>query len=102
MLNPDSFILIHSWMVTELHLKGTDLLLFALIHGFSNDGISTYTGSLSHMMEWTGCTKAAVLRSLKKLVESGLIRKDIYTEHSFRRCSYSVNWLGVRYTRGIG
>lgn len=102
MLNPESFILVQSWMVTDLHLKGTDLLLFALIHGFSNDSISTYTGSLSHMMEWTGCTKAAVLRSLKKLVESGLVHKEIFTEHSIRRCSYYVNLTGVRIARSIG
>ena len=36
----DNYIVIQTFMIRELKLKGNELILYALIHGFSQDGTS--------------------------------------------------------------
>ena len=74
-IKENSFITIQSFMVTELNLKGNDLLVYAVIYGFSQDGESWYTGSIDYLQQWTNSTRQGVLNSLKKLCDLGLIEK---------------------------
>lgn len=71
----DNFYVVHGWMINELNLSGTNLLVYSIIYGFSQDGCSEYSGSLKYLMEWTGTTKPTVLKALNYLVDSGLISK---------------------------
>ena len=41
----ENYITILGWMVNNLELKGNELILFAIIHGFSRDGDTEYYGS---------------------------------------------------------
>lgn len=64
-------------MIRELKLKGNELILYALIHGFSQDGTSYFYGSLKYLQEQTNLSKESVLNILQKLTASGLlIKKD--------------------------
>ena len=74
-IKENSFITIQAFMVTELNLKGNDLLVYAVIYGFSQDGESWYTGSIDYLQQWTNSTRQGVLNSLKKLCDLGLIEK---------------------------
>ena len=38
-MDNENYILITGWMVNELKLKGSELFVYALIYGFSQDGI---------------------------------------------------------------
>jgi hypothetical protein len=69
------FITILPWMRTELDLKGNDLLVYAIIHGFSQDGESAFCGILSYLADWCGCTKPGIRKNLNHLIELGLIEK---------------------------
>lgn len=61
---------IESWMITELHLTGADLILYALLYSYRNlNGIS----GIKHLADHSGYTTPAVIRSLKRLTELGLI-----------------------------
>ena len=74
-----NFITIQSFMVKDLKLKGNELLTYAIIYGFSQNGESKFTGSLQYIADWTNSTKQGVIKNLKSLVEKGLIVKtDIY------------------------
>lgn len=74
-----NYITIQSFMVKDLKLKGNELLIYAIIYGFSQNGESQFTGSLQYMADWTNSTKQGVIKNLKSLVEKGLIVKtDIY------------------------
>lgn len=42
-----SYFVVQGWMCNQLGLKGNDLLIFAIIYGFSRDGSSQFNGSLS-------------------------------------------------------
>ena len=61
---------IESWMTTDLHLTGADLIIYALLyaHRISN-GIS----GVKYITEHSGYTTPAVIRSLKRLTELGLV-----------------------------
>lgn len=70
-------------MITRLKLKGNELLVFALIHGFSQDGESRFKGSLRYLIEWTGLDKTTVIKLLKSLVEKQYINKFEYEKIRF-------------------
>lgn len=69
------------WMTKRLGLKGTELMIYGLIHGFSQDGTSFCYAPLSYMMEMTGLSKSAVMNILKKLVEKKLIIKQTVKQY---------------------
>ena len=71
----DSYIVVQGWMVTELNLSGTELLIFAIIYGFSQDGVSCFEGSWSYLAEWANASKSTVYRTLKNLLDKGYITK---------------------------
>lgn len=71
----NNFIAIQGWMRTRLNLKGNELLIYALIYGFSQDGQSRFTGSRKYIADWCGCSLDTVDRSLSSLVGKGLLAK---------------------------
>lgn len=86
------FITILAPMITRLKLKGNELLVFALIHGFSQDGESRFKGSLKYLIEWTGLDKTTVIKILKSLVEKQYINKFEYEKNKVRYCEYTTNY----------
>ena len=65
MVKPENYITIQGWMVTELKLKGNELLIYALIFGFTQTTNQNFTGSLQYIADWTNSTKQGVLKCLK-------------------------------------
>ncbi|MDE5885914.1 MAG: hypothetical protein K2H29_12670 [Oscillospiraceae bacterium] len=78
MVKNENFIVIHGWMVNELNLKGNELLVYAIIYGFSQTENQFFTGSLKHLAGWTSSTKQGVMKNLKSLIEKNLIQKEEY------------------------
>lgn len=76
MVRFDNYITIQGWMVKDLGLKGNELLIYAIINGFSQDQESQFKGSLSYLAEWTNSTKQGVIKALNSLVDKGLIVKQ--------------------------
>ena len=74
-IKSDNYIAIQGWMVTELGLKNTELIVYALIYGFSQDRRSAFTGKLSYLQEWTQASKQTVISALRALLDAGLIGK---------------------------
>jgi len=89
-IKKDSFIMLQSFMVTKLKLKGNDLLVYGIIYGYSHSNNGSFTGSLQYLADWTSSTKQAVMNSLKKLEELGLLEKEDWFENSVKRCKYKV------------
>lgn len=89
MIKNENYISISGWMVSELKLKGNELLIYAVIHGFSQDGKSDFHGGLGYLAEWTNSTKQGVIKSIKSLVEKGLVVKILEkTSKSAAFCRY--------------
>jgi len=87
-----SFIVIQNFMVSQLELKGNELLIYAIIYGFSQDRTSKFTGSLSYLATWTNSTKRSVMNNLNSLLEKGLIIKDEDEFNNIKICKYSINF----------
>ena len=87
MIKNENYIVIPSWAVTKLGLKGNSLLIFSLIYGFCQDGESCFHGSLEYIQEWTNSTRQGVINVLKELANNSLIIK----ESSFPNNKYYVN-----------
>ena len=88
-----SYINIQPFMVRDLGLKGNELLVYAIIHGFSQDGKSMFTGSLQYLADWTNSTKRAVINVLKNLIDKGLIEKIDTGNQIFAYKAIEINSL---------
>ena len=75
MIKKGCFINIQPFMVQELKLKGNELLVYAIIHSYSQGKEGYYKGSISYLCEWTNATKQGILKVLKSLYEKGLLEK---------------------------
>ena len=86
----NNFITIQGWMVEQLNLKGNQLLAYALIYGFSQDGVSEFTGSVSYVEQWLGCARSTAFETLQKLEKAGhIVKRDIH-EHGTKYCAYQA------------
>ena len=72
----ENFVCIQGWMISELHLKGNDLLVYAIIYGYSQDGSSCFSGGLQYLADWVNGTKRGVQKNLDNLMEKGLITRQ--------------------------
>lgn len=90
-INDSNFIAIQGWMRTKLNLKGNELLIYALIYGFSQDGHSRFKGSRKYISDWCGCSLDTVDRALGSLVDKGFIAKYPHTdEYGTRHVDYAA------------
>lgn len=84
----DNYIAVQGWMITELGLKGNELIIYACIWGFSQAENQTFTGSLQYLADWTNSTKRSVITCLKSLVDKGLLVKKENTINGVKFCEY--------------
>ena len=89
-IKDENFLMIQGWMVNRLKLKGNELLVYAIIYGFSQDGESRYTGSRRYLADWCGCAMRTVDNTLASLVAKGLIAKHVKTVNGVHLCDYSI------------
>ena len=70
------FVNIQGWMINELNLKGNELIIYALIYGFTKDGVSEFRGSRQYMADWTNTSVRSVQNVVNSLVDKGMIEKN--------------------------
>lgn len=72
MIPAHNYIHIEYWM-TELDLRPIQVWIYAIIHGFCQDGISTYKGSQRYFREWTHSARSTVIEALHDMESKHLI-----------------------------
>lgn len=75
MVSNNSYITLEAFMVNELQLKGNELLVYAIIYGFTQSKGNYYTGTLSFLEGWCNVSKQTVINTIKALMEKSLIAK---------------------------
>ena len=90
MVNNNNYINIQGFMVKDLKLKGNELLAYALIYGFSQDGETWFTGSSKYIAEWLNIDRRNVLAVLQKLVDKGLLIKNEKIINGVKLCNYKA------------
>lgn len=86
----DNFITIQGWMITDLKLKGNELLIYACIYGFSQAENQVFNGSRQYLADWTNSTTKGVANCLKSLVEKGYLEKRDNYINGVKFCDYRV------------
>ena len=84
----ENYITIQGWMINELNLKGNELIIYAVIYGFSQAENQIYNGSLQYLADWTNSTKQGVMKNLKSLVDKGCIVKNDKIINGVKFCEY--------------
>ena len=90
-IKDDNYILIPGWARTQFGLRGNELMVFSLIHGFSQDGTSWFTGSINYIAEWLGASRPTIINILKNLTDLGLIIKESEIKNGVTFNRYAVN-----------
>lgn len=89
----NNYICIQAFMVNQLELKGNELLVYALIYGYSQTEENRYTGSLQYIADWLNSSKQTVINTLKSLLEKGLIQKYEYLKNGVKYVEYYASDL---------
>lgn len=87
----ENYITIQGWMVSELKLSSNNLLTFALIYGFCQDGESEFKGSINYICKWLNCSRPTAIKSLKFLCDNNLIIKTVKNINDVNFNRYKVN-----------
>lgn len=91
-MKQNDYITILAPMVSELKLSGNNLIVFALIYGFTKDGVHKFSGSIDYICKWTNLSRPTVIATLKMLTESGLLNKDEQMVNNIKVCYYTTNY----------
>lgn len=100
----NNYIAIQGWMINELELKGNELIIYAIIYGFSQDGEQKFTGTLQYLADATSSSRNGVAKNLKSLCEKGFLIKDEKFVNGVKFCEYRTTKFDGAYNsvvRGI-
>lgn len=86
-MRDENYLVIQGFMRTQLNLKGNELLIYALIYGFCQDG-GEFTGSIGYITEWVGSTKKTIITTIKSLIDKGLLTKEEEVKNGVKFCKY--------------
>ena len=86
------YIVILPPMISQLKLSGNNLIIFALIHGFTKDGLHKFYGSIDTICERTNLSRPTVISILKNLTDNGLLNKEEQVTNNIKTCLYTTNY----------
>lgn len=75
-------------MIEDLGLSGNELLVYAVIYGYSQDGESFFSSSYQSLADIAGCSRRWVVQTISSLVRRGLIIKDSFTQYGVQLNSF--------------
>ncbi|MCQ2584504.1 MAG: hypothetical protein MJ185_02845 [Treponema sp.] len=76
------YVQLQGWMIKLAHtydLSLNELMIYAVIHSFSQDGVSVFRGSRNYLRLWAFCGRTCVFEKIRKLLDLHLIGKDFVT-----------------------
>ena len=91
-MKKNDYILIQAQMISDLHLKGNELLVFALIHGYTKGGSNTCRASLNYIANWIQTGKSAVIKAINNLEEAGYVNRHEYLDRRVKCVEYTTNY----------
>lgn len=96
----DNHLVIQGWMLTDLGLKGNELLIYACIYGFSQLDNQVFTGSRQYLADWTNSTKRGVDKCLKSLCGKGLLERKEYIFNGMKMVDYRAPRVANKVPQG--
>ena len=93
-VNPNGFYSVYNWMLVDLRLKGSKLLVYAFIYAYSTNesGKGCYFGGNEAIAQSTGFTTRMVVKTVQELSNEGLIEiQQAELENGLKRNYYRVS-----------
>lgn len=87
-ISDDNFVVLQGYAVKQLKLKGTELIVYSIISGFSQTNGNWFTGSVNYLCSWTNAGRTTIFEVLAKLVDKGLIEKKEIYKNGIKYCEY--------------
>lgn len=75
LVKSENYMTIQGWMRTELDLSGTELMVYAIIYGYTQSAQGKFTGSRQYLADWTGASVRTIQTVLNTLTDAGLLTK---------------------------
>lgn len=79
LVRSDNHVTIDGWMINELELSGSELIVYGLIWGFSQTENQWCTASQAYIARWANISTRGLRKILDKLEEKGLLIKETNT-----------------------
>ena len=76
-IRDSNYVVIQGWMITRLGLKGNELMIYAVIYGFTQNGEAEFIGSMKYLADWTNSTIESVRKCINSLINKGYIVKSL-------------------------
>lgn len=100
-IRDENFYTVLGWMLNILELKGNELIIFAIIYSFSQDGESEFNGSLTYLQKFSNIkAQNTVITTLKSLTEKNYILKRPYIKDNVQRVAYRANLNYINECKG--
>jgi len=90
-------VIIHGWMCNELELKGNELLIFALIYGFSQDEVSKFYGGRKYIANTFNISLPTVDKALQNLVDKQYLNKEGFDDF----VNPNVYWVNLEVVKKL-
>lgn len=74
--NKADYYSVFGFMITDLGLSGSELIVYAIIYKFSSDGVNKFFGSQKYLADWANMSDRNVRNALNSLLNKGLIIKS--------------------------
>lgn len=89
-LEKGNFAILRRFMITDLKLSGSELVLYSVIYGFTIGKNHCYTGGIEFLRKWAGIGKRGIVKSLHSLVSKGMLIKEEFYKNNIRYAKYQA------------
>lgn len=97
----ENYVTIQGWMIADLNLKGNELVIYAIIYGFSQIENQSFTGGRKYLADWTNSTTRSVEKCLKSMREKGLIIRQETRKNGVLCVDYRAAMNGEQSSPGV-
>lgn len=76
LIKDENFVVIQGWMLNNLKLQGSELIVYATIWGFTQGQQDQwFDGTRQYLATWAGTSRVAIDKALKRLINKKLIEQ---------------------------
>ena len=90
-IDREQFFKIWGFMILDLKLEKTELLVYAIIFSFYKYQDASFSGSREYLQSWSGAGRTAVDSALSSLEKKGLIYKQYERFGRATKAIYEIN-----------
>jgi uncharacterized phage protein (TIGR02220 family) len=76
-MKDQGFINVQGWMINHTPFTGNDLLFYALVYGFSQDGRTKFKGGYSYIAKTLKITRRGAMKLCNRVVKTGYINSSL-------------------------